>query len=205
MCDSGAEVNLIKLSVLRKSVLPLPIQLQIAGMCGGTGMTMGMIKLKIGQHFAIFHVMRDCIATFRSDGILGSEFFWEDGIELMYGQNQLKVGDLYFKFLPRDTCKKVSKHWLDRAKNEISESSTWQGAEMEANVGGILNSEKYKEIKLEDFNEETNLYDFNYNIHSRNFPNFPENYEHEEISEVKPFTEEFYEFNYCNFRMLEYD
>ena len=99
MCDSGAEVNLIKLSVLQ-DVSPLPIQLKIAGMCGGKGLMLGMIKLKIGNHFAIFRVMNDVYATFRSDGIIGSEFFWEDGIELMYGQGQLKVGDIYFKFLP---------------------------------------------------------------------------------------------------------
>ena len=125
MCDSGAEVNLIKLSVLQ-DVSPLPIQLKIAGMCGGKGLTLGMIKLKIGNHFAIFHVMNDHYATFKSDGILGAEFFWEEGIELMFGLGQLKVGDIYFKFLPRDTCKKVSKYWLDGAKNEISESNTWR-------------------------------------------------------------------------------
>lgn len=144
MCDSGAEVNLIKLSAIKDNLLPIPIKLQIAGMCGGRGGTVGMIKLKIGTHFAIFHVMNDQIATFRSDGILGSEFFWEDGVDLLYSQNKLKVGDHSFEFLPRDKVNKVSKYWIDRANKEVPRSNTWQNAEMEAlppsHVGGVLNT-----------------------------------------------------------------
>lgn len=143
MCDSGAEVNLIKLSAITHNLLPIPIKLQIAGMCGGKGDTVGMVKLKIGNHFAIFHVMNDRIATFKSDGILGSEFFWEDGIDLLYSQNRLKVGDYSFEFLPRDKIKKVSKYWIDRARNEVLGKNTWEDAEMEAltpsQVGGVLN------------------------------------------------------------------
>ena len=37
MLDSGAEVNLIKLSVVKNYINPLPITLGIRGMCGGMG------------------------------------------------------------------------------------------------------------------------------------------------------------------------
>ena len=53
------------------------------------------------------------------------------------------MGDYSFQFLPRDKVKKVSKYWIDRARNETPGENTWKDAEMEAltpsQVGGVLN------------------------------------------------------------------
>ena len=144
MCDSWAEINLIKRSTLREGMLPFPIILDINGMCGGEGGTVGMIKVKIGKHVAVFHVMTDRAATFKGDRILGLEIFWEDGVDLLYIQNKFKVGDVYYEFLPRDKTKKTTQHWLDKVKMQIPEGNAWQNAEMEANIpktiGGIFGS-----------------------------------------------------------------
>ena len=100
MLDSGAEVNLIKLSVIKKCLFPLPITLGIRGMCGGIGQTIGMIKVRIGDHFGVFHVMRDEIATFKSYGIIGSEFLWEKGVDLLYSQERLREAIFHSNFCP---------------------------------------------------------------------------------------------------------
>ena len=62
-------------------------------MSGGMGETVGMIKVRIANDFVIFHVMSDDIATFKSDGIIGSEFLWEKGVDLLYNQERLREGD----------------------------------------------------------------------------------------------------------------
>ena len=49
--------------------------------------------MRISNHFAIFHIMSDDIATLKSDEIIGSEFLWEKGVDLLYSQEQLRVGD----------------------------------------------------------------------------------------------------------------
>ena len=201
MLDSGAEVNLIKLSVIKKCLFPLPITLGIRGMCGGIGQTIGMIKVRIGDHFGVFHVMRDEIATFKSDGIIGSEFLWEKGVDLLYSQEKLRVGDLSFQFLPRDRCKKVKDYWLDRAKNEVSEKDTWKNAEMEAslpNVGGILASHDNASSDLHKFlekNDDVDMSEINLNSISNN----------KSKENAKDEDNEIYEINYCDFRMTAYE
>lgn len=203
MCDSGAEVNLIKLSVLKDFVLPLPIKTRIAGMCGGSGVTIGIIKLKIGDHFAIFHVMSDNYATFKSDGILGSEFFWEDGVDLLYSEGKLRVGKYSFKFLPRDKCKKISRYWLERAETEISNKNTWQNAEMEANIGGLLNDNQDEE-NLDNFYEEPENVGLpkTFDNDAQHVRNIDAN---SEKSDREILNIEIYEINYCDFRMSAYE
>lgn len=141
MCDSGAEVNLIKLSALKNCIVPIPIKIVIAGMCGGRSSTVGVIKAIIGDRHAIFHVMEDGAATFRCDGILGSEFFWEPGVDLLYSENILKVGKFRFPLQPRDKCKKVREHWETQIANKAPSRNPWEGAHMEADltprIGGV--------------------------------------------------------------------
>ena len=90
-------------------------------MCGSPGMTIRMVKLKIRKHFAIFRIITDNVATFKYDGILGTEFFWEEGGASEFDKEHLKVGESYFKFLLRDTCEKLSGYWLERAKKKFQE------------------------------------------------------------------------------------
>lgn len=131
MCDTGAEVNLLKYSCLNQSVVPFPIKIQIAGMCGGRGMTLGIVKCKIGDTVAIFHVMSDDIATFRSDAILGSEFFLEKGVQLLYDEKVLKVGKLKFNFLPMTGKLKSSSEWTTLVKKS-PQKHLWNRSKIEA-------------------------------------------------------------------------
>ena len=113
---------------------------------------------------------------------------------------------IYFKFLPRDTCKKVSKYWLDRAKNEISETNTWKNAEIEANIGGILDTkiietdeieacikeQEVRELKTPPCSCQCNVSQISPNLNSSDtFGQYLD--------------EEIYEMNYCNFRMSAYE
>ena len=204
MLDSGAEVNLIKLSKVKKYLSPLPITLGIRGMCGGMGKTIGMIKVRIGNHFGVFHVMSDDIATFKSDGIIGSEFLWEDGVDILYSEKRLRVGDFSFQFLPRDRCKKVKEYWLDRAKTEISERDTWKHAEMEAslpNVGGVFATHDNASANLEMFLEDTGNVKIPENdLRNTSFINVKKN-----ARKIEEESNEIYEINYCDFRMEAYE
>ena len=55
-------------------------------MCGAVGKTIGMIKVRIGKHFGVFHVMHDDFATFKSDSIIGSKFLWKKGVDILYSE-----------------------------------------------------------------------------------------------------------------------
>lgn len=205
MCDTGAEVNLMRFSALKDSILPFPVTIHIGGLFGGRGQTVGMVKLKIGGLTAIFHVLKDEFATFKGDGILSSDFFYEEKADVLYSEGKVRIGNIMINILPSKMRRNGTKHWEAQAQKESKRTEIWKNSEMEAEVrkvGGIFRENSIGLVdvhKIVKGSEETSDEIIN-NVKMENSNKFIG----EELSNILR-DEEPYEIDYCDFRMAAYE
>ena len=149
MCDSGAEVNLLKVSCLPKGITPYPFKIILRGIGDGRCLTLGVIKWKIGNIDTIFHVVGS-EATFRPDGILGAEFFRESDAQICFKKQKILLGNSTIDFIPMNGVLRSSLELVEQKRTNFPTNNIWRYAEIpEIPVNIVAKGINFQE-KIED-------------------------------------------------------
>lgn len=99
LLDSGAELNIVKRSRLVQTLYgDASVKYDLIGITPTPVTTRGQIFLTIADRVVPFQVVRDEEFAIKEDAILGSRFFYDEGVEISYKDKALKIGDFHIPF-----------------------------------------------------------------------------------------------------------